>query len=202
MVTIGDAVFGVARVGDAVFGVILLLFLVFGYRKGLSIGLFTVIGLVVLVVLVVVFAAPVGRAIGGRFGWQEQAVSFSGFAVLLGVGLLLFLGLRIVLNRLLLRWPGGFMSSVAGALIWGTLGLVFIVLCLSVLLVSHSDTFYKVAYERSAVCEGIFDKAPLMRDLKARIDRISKRKPTVRKHDYEKMLDTKGSDDESETEDP
>ena len=199
MVTIGDAVFGVAKVGDAVFGVILLLFLVFGYRKGMSIGLFTVTGLVVLVVLVVVFAAPVGRAIGGRFGWQERMTSSTGFVILLGVGLLLFFGLRILLRRLLLRWPGGFMSSVAGALIWGTLGLVFIVLCLSVLLVSHSDTFYKVAYERSAVCQRIFDKVPLMRDLKARIDRISEREPTVRKHDYEKMLDTKGSDDEAET---
>ena len=41
-----------------------------------------------------------------------------------------------------------------------------------------------------------------MRDLKARIDRISKREPTVRKHAYEEMLDTKGSDEESETEDP
>jgi hypothetical protein len=119
----------------------------------------------------------------------------------LGLGLAVGLPLRVLVKRLIVWRKGGFINSVAGTLLWGVLGLVFIVACLSVLLVSRRDVFKSVAYDRSAVCRFIFDRAPLMRDLKAQIERPREPKE-LKKPAFEEVGDFRhGSDgdDKSET---
>jgi len=186
--------------GDAVFGVVILLFLAFGFRKGLSVGLFAVAGFVTILIVALALAEPLGRAMGGLFGLKEPAVSAIGFAVPLALGLLVLWPLRALTKRLVVWRRGGVVNGVAGALLWGVLGFVFIVLCLSTLLVSHRDVFHSVAYDRSAACRFIFDRAPLTRDLKARVERPREPKPE-RTPAFEEVGDFRhGSDDDDESE--
>jgi len=152
--------------GDAVFGVVILVFLIFGFRNGVSGGLFTAIGIIVVIALALIFAAPLGHALGDRYEWEEPTVSAVGFIILLAAGLLIFWGLRQVLSRSALLQQGGFLNSVLGTVLWGALGLIFVVLCLSVLLASHHGTFKSVPYKYSAACRFIFDKVPGTRDLR------------------------------------
>jgi uncharacterized membrane protein required for colicin V production len=160
-----------AGLGDAVFGVVILLFLAFGFKRGLSLGLFSVAGFIVVLIAALSLAKPLGQAVGNAFGLKEPAVSGFGFAIVFGLGLGLLFVLGVLVKRLIAWRKGGFVNSVAGTLLWGVLGFAFIVLCLSALLVSHHGLFDSVAYDRSAACRFIFDRAPLVRDLKARVER-------------------------------
>jgi uncharacterized membrane protein required for colicin V production len=185
--------------GDAVFGVVILLFLAFGSKRGLSLGLFSVAGFIAVLVAALSLANPVGQAVGNIFGLKGSAVFAVGFAIVFGLGLGVVLLLRMLVKRLIVWRKGGFINSVAGTLLWGMLGLVFIVLCLTALLVSHSGIFESVAYDRSAACRFIFDRTPLMRDLKARVERP--REPKEKKKPaFEEVGDFRhGSDDDHES---
>lgn len=185
-------------IGDAVFGGVVLLFLIFGFRKGISFGIFSAAGFVLAVVLAVLLATPLGGVIGKPFRWGEPALSAVGFFVVLGVGLIVLLLLRGVLKRWLGGQRGPVVDSIIGTVLWGMLGLVLVILCLSVLLVSHSGVFTDVAYSRSAACRFIFDKVPVTRGLKARVERPRKpRTPT----DLDELMDRgfrhKTEDDDS-----
>ncbi len=158
-------------IGDAVFGGVVLLFLIFGFRRGMSFGIFSAAGFVLVVVLAVLLATPLGGVIGKLFHWGELTLSTVGFFVVLGVGLIVLLLLRGLLKESLRGQRGRVVDTMTGTLLWGALGLVFLVLCLSVLLVSHNGVFTNVAYKRSAACRFIFDKVPVMRELKTRVER-------------------------------
>jgi len=188
--------------GDAVFGVVIFAFLIFGFRNGVSGGLFTAIGIVVAIALAVIFAAPLGRVLGDRFDWEEPTVSAVGFVILLVAGSLVFWGLREVVKRSAFLRQGGFWNSVLGTVFWGALGLIFVVLCLSVLLVSHRETFGKVAYERSAACRFVFDKVPVTRALKERVERPRPKRELTELEKLEKgFLHTTPDNDGSEADD-
>lgn len=165
--------------GDATFGGIILLFLAFGYRRGASKGLFGTLGFIVVIIVALMLAGPLGRAIGNRFEWEEPTVSAVGFVILLGAGLIVLWIFREALKRIVLwRW-GGFLNSLVGAVMWAIIGFLFVALGLSVLLMSHHETFDKVAYKQSAACRFIFDKVPVTRNLKARVERPHpQREPT------------------------
>jgi uncharacterized membrane protein required for colicin V production len=163
--------------GDGVLGVVLVLFLIFGFRRGVSVGLFAAAVFVAVTIAAAILAAPLGRVFGRYLSWEEPALSGLGFGVSFIAGLLILACLRGLLKRSISRRPEGFISSVAGALVWGVLGLAFLVLCLTALLVSHRDLFESAAYKRSAACRFVFDEVPVARDLKARIDRPAEPKP-------------------------
>jgi hypothetical protein len=140
-------------------------------------GLFAAAFFVAVVIAAAILAAPLGRVIGKLLGWEEPAPSGVGFGLSVVAGLIILACLRGLLKRSALKRPEGFISSVLGALVWGVLGLAFLVLCLTALLVSNPSLFRSAAYKRSAACRFVFDKVPVVRDLKARIDRPPEREP-------------------------
>jgi uncharacterized membrane protein required for colicin V production len=164
-------------VGDAVLGALALVFLAIGFRKGMSLGLFVTAGVVISAVVALLLSGPLGRTVGERLDCGTPTASGIGFVVVFGVGLALVALLRGLLKRSLDRWSEGLAGSIAGALTWCVLGLVFIVLCLSVLLAARSDLFQSVAHDRSAACRLVFDRVPLLHNLRARIEQRHPREP-------------------------
>ena len=173
--------------GDGVLGVVLVLFLIFGFRRGVSVGLFASALFVAVTIAAAVLAAPFGRVLGRYLSWEEPTLSGLGFGLSFVAGLIILACLRGLLKRSITKRPDGFISSIGGSLTWGVLGIAFLVLCLTALLVSHRDLFETAAYERSAACRFVFDEVPVVRDLKARIDRPVQHKPEPRSDDVEQL---------------
>jgi len=182
--------------GDATFGGIMLLFLAFGYRRGASKGLFATLGFIVVLIVAVTLAGPLGRVIGSRFNWEEPTISAVGFVILLGAGLIVLWIFRGASKRIV-RWRwGGLLDGLVGAVMWAIVGFLFVALCLSVLLMSHRETFDKVAYKHSAACRFLFDKVPVTRNLKARVERPRpKRGPTPLEEVQEGFRQTPDNDE-------
>lgn len=181
---------------DIVIAVILLLFLYYGYSRGVSLGLFTIVGVLTVFIIAFLFSQELADLIIPRLkiepsNTMARLIAFLGTFLVLGSLLLL---LRAVLKRVLkqkagagvFRLGGSILWEVLGSIVWGVLGSILVIVCLIFILVIDNQSFTKFVYNNSSFCRYVFNNVPIAADLK---QRLMDQKKTEKRGHYEEVID-------------
>ncbi len=173
---------------DIVIAVILILFLYYGYSRGVSLGLFTIVGVLTVFIIAFLFSQELADLIVPRFKVEPSStiarlITFLGTFIVLGA---LFLMLRAVLRELLKQKAGPVIFRLGGSILWGVLGSILLIVCLIFILVIDNQSFTKFVYNNSSFCRYIFSNVPIATDLR---QRLMDQKKTERKGHYEEVIE-------------